>query len=148
LPITALRVAAVVVYASDIECSRVFYEELLGLKLTDRTSDPHDPHWGDYVQRVYFALRLRPSQSKADQKQGKTDQKQSKTDQTVAFSLEVEEVEVMVAKLRCAGARIAVPPSKRSYGSIAGVLDPDGNLVYLHQPPSAVEVPPTASPRT
>lgn len=121
-----------VVYASDIERSRVFYEELLGLQLMDRTSDPLDPHWGGYVQRIYFALQHRPSKDK--------------TEQTVAFSLEVEELEVMVAKLRCAGMRTAIPPSKRSYGSIAGVLDPDGNLVYLLQFHPAVQLPPTAPP--
>ncbi|MBX3465432.1 MAG: VOC family protein [Planctomycetes bacterium] len=132
LPITALRVAAVVVFASDLERSRVFYEELLGLQLMDRTSDPHDPHWGGYAQRIYFALQHRPSEKK--------------TEQSVAFSLEVEEVEVMVAKLRCAGVRIAIPPSKRSYGSIAGVVDPDGNLVYLYQSPPTVQLPPSASP--
>ncbi len=119
LAITALRVNAVVVYTSDLGRARAFYEELLGLNLLDRTSDREDPHWGGYIQKVYFAIQYRPTRRGAEQR--------------VGFSLEVQDLEVMVEKLRCASVRIAIEPCTRPYGRIAGVLDPDGNLLYLHQ---------------
>lgn len=119
MPITALRVAAVVVYTSDPARSRAFYQDLLGVVLEDRTSDPHDPHWGGFVQKMYFAVQERALSRGAEQR--------------VGFSFEVDDLVAMVEKLRCARVPIVVEPSSRSYGRIAAVHDPDGNIVYLHE---------------
>ncbi len=119
MAITALRVSAVIVYSADPRRSRAFYEQLLGLSLEDRTSEQPDPHWGLFVQKVYFAIQERPLKSK--------------TVQRVSFSFEVEDIDALVEKLRCARVPVSVEPSTRPYGRIAGVLDPDGNLVYLHE---------------
>ena len=121
MAIIALRVDAVVVYTADVDRSRAFYEAILGLDLLDRTSDKQDPHWGGYVQKVYFAIQHKPTKPGPG------------AEQRVGFSLEVEELGVMVEKLRCAGVRIAVEPCARPYGRIASILDPDGNLLYLHE---------------
>lgn len=119
MAITALRVSAVVVYTADPQRLLAFYEELLGTRLEDRSSERLDPHWGTFIQKVYFAIQARPLKRGAEQRGG--------------FSFEVEDLDALVEKLRCARVPISVEPSTRSYGRIAGVLDPDGNLVYLHE---------------
>lgn len=120
MPITALRVDAIVVYTADTARCRAFYEGLLGVTLEDRTLDPLDPpHWGGFVQKTYFAIQQRPLTQGAEQR--------------VAVCFQVEDLTALVEKLRCAGTPIASEPASRSYGRIASVHDPEGNLVYLHE---------------
>lgn len=130
MPITALRVDAVVIYTADVPRCRAFYEGLLGIPFEDRTADPHDPpHWGGFVQKTYFAIQERQLTRGAEQRVG------------VCF--EVEDLTALVEKLRCAGTPIVVEPASRSYGRIAAVHDPEANLVYLHE-----LVPPGVPPRS
>ena len=114
-------ISVVYLYVSDLDRSIAFYREVLGLALERH---PHDHHWAEvtFANGTRFALHLashRPPQAPA----------------SVEVSLEVDDVDAAVERVRGAGAEVA-NVMHEPWGSLATLVDPDGYEVGLFAPPS------------
>lgn len=109
------KIAFTVYPVTDMKRARRFYEEELGLKLSTK---PHDV-WVEYdPPGGCFALTttMKPSASGGG---------------VIAF--EVESVDALTEKLRANGTVVKMAPIATPVCRMAIVLDPEGNLVLLHQ---------------
>lgn len=108
----------VVVYVSDVDRSRRFYGQLLGL---------HEVY--EHAGRVGYQLDggvrllLHPAED-VDLRHGR-----------VEIYLLVSDVDGAVAELSSHGVQVQQPPSDEPWGErVAAILDPDGYPVFLVQP--------------
>lgn len=133
-----VKLAHVGIYVRDMERSLRWYQEVLGLKLSDylpagNTQEPAAPHgicWLRYddLHHEVVLVQLPPEALAA----GETGRPGSL--QQVAFRLASEaEVEAAYARLQAAGVRILSPPRRQrvSKGLQFYFADPDGNKIEL-----------------
>ena len=118
-----IRGADFVVYeVSDLDRSVEFYGQVLQLPLTERIDDFG---WAEFdVPPTTLAL-LDPSRMRPQDPAPKTG--------GAAIYLAVSDVPATVAELRAKGVIVALEPFETPACWIAGVLDPDGNFIGLHQ---------------
>ena len=97
--------------------ARRFYEDGLGLKLTNNFRD----QWVEYhVGNGCFAVTTMAQDVAPSAHSGGS----------IAF--EVDDVDAALAKLRAAGARVKLEPFSTPVCRMAVVLDPEGNALTLH----------------
>jgi lactoylglutathione lyase len=103
---------SVSLFASDVQASRRFYRDLLGLPVLT------DEEWGVVLQTGTVQLFLHP--------RGDQDQR------GVELVFDVDDVDEVVTDLRSHGVTVVDEPGDREWGDRdASVADPDGNSVYL-----------------
>lgn len=111
------RIAFTVYLVKNLEASRNFYENDLGLKCTESFNDS----WFEYdVGGTCFAITNYPMPPYQPGAQG-----------SVAF--EVEDIDSLVAKLESKGHRQIMDRMDAPTCFGAFFKDPDGNMVGLHQ---------------
>lgn len=115
------RISVVYLYVRDLNRSLGFYRGLLGIPLE---ADSEDPHWAEAVLEggTRFAIHLAG------------DQTPPQVPGTVRVNFEVADIRAAVERLRVAG----VAPGdveREPWGSMAEVIDPDGYVVELLEPP-------------
>ena len=117
--ISNCKVGAIVFFVSDLARSVAFYRDTLGLPV--EALEGHDGPWAmgevDGLALVFILRPARPGESPV-----------------VVFSLDGgidDHAEALVAK----GVEIVVPVSESPDGGLSlDFLDPDGNVLSLHQP--------------
>lgn len=96
-----------------------FYRDRLGIPLLEERHGPHR-HWGCTLGGVHVAIHpARPGETHGSS--------------PIAVSFGVDDVDAVAGRLRAAGVMLELEPCDRPFGRLAGVRDPDGNLVYLHR---------------
>ena len=123
-PTPAVNITAIAFTAypvTDIARARAFYEVLLGLK-TGATFEHEGKAWIEYdVGPGTIAIS----------NMGAENWKPSANGASVA--LEVADFDGAVAALRAGGVRFTIEPMDSGVCRMAGVLDPDGNSIMIHQ---------------
>jgi catechol 2,3-dioxygenase-like lactoylglutathione lyase family enzyme len=106
------------IYVRDVERSRAFYRDLLGIPLTG------DEHWLEAdLGGVRFALHpLSPSVEEI-------------SSGSVSVNFRVRDVDEAAERIRAAGFE-AREVMREEYGASFEVVDPDGYRIYLFQPPA------------
>ena len=105
------------IYVRDMERSRAFYADVLGIPLQG------DEHWMDAdLEGVRFALHAAPEG--VDPEPG-----------TIKLNFRVADVEAAAEKVRAAGFDVR-EQMREEYGVSYRVVDPDGYRIYLFQPPA------------
>ena len=123
-PTAAVRITEIAFTAypvTDIARARAFYETLLGLQ-----SGVKYEHEG----KAWIEYDIGPG-TMAISNMGAEIWKPSANGGSVA--LEVDDFDGAVAALRAGGARFAIEPMDSGVCRMAGVLDPDGNSLMIHQ---------------
>ncbi len=108
----------VYLYVKDLERSRRFYRDLLGVPLGERDGD-----WveGRFASGVRFALhQAAPGQ-------------EPQAPGTVVVDFTVPDLEEAAARLRASGFRVE-GPRHEAFGSLCEVFDPDGYRLQLFHP--------------
>ncbi len=110
------RINVVYLYVSDMERSRAFYRDVLGLALEG------DEHWAEttFADGVRFALHY----SETPVIPG-----------TTMVDLEVADIDEAVTRLRERGVDVG-EVWREEYGCFASFRDPDGYVLELFQPPT------------
>ena len=112
------RVSVVYLYVSDMERSLRFYRELLGIPLEG------DDDWTEAtLGGTRFALHA-THEGIGELSAG-----------TIHVSLEVADVDAAAERLRAEGVETR-ETMRDEWGTALEVVDPDGYLVYLFQPPA------------
>jgi predicted enzyme related to lactoylglutathione lyase len=103
---------------TDMKRARAFYEEVLGLKLSQEMAGGK---WIEYeVGRGIFALtNINPNWKPSDQ--------------GTAIAFEVDDMDSTVAKLKKSGTKFFMEKSETPICWMAIVHDPDGNKVVIHK---------------
>ena len=110
----ARRLAYLSIYASDLDNSRRFYGDLLGLPVL------RQEEWGVMVQAGEVQLFLHPADD-VDQLR-----------QRLEMTFDVDNVDDVITELRARGVPVLEEPSDRDWGDRDGAVeDPDGNAIYL-----------------
>lgn len=104
---------------SDIKRSRLFYEGVLGLKVT-MDHEMEGAHWVEYeigagTLAIGFAPGMNPSQDGC------------------SVALEVDDFDKAVSELREAGVPFQFGPLETPVCHMAFVRDPDGNPIGIHK---------------
>lgn len=111
------RLAYLSLYVRDLNASRRFYGDYLGLPVVQ------DEDWGVILAPGDVSLFLHPGEM--------TDA------QHVELTFDVDDAEAMVAALRERGIPVLDEVANREWGDRDGaVADPDGNTVYLRSRPA------------
>jgi glyoxylase I family protein len=126
--IAQLPLAAVWLYCKNMNESKRFYQDVVGLKLIDENDGEHPSVHFDLGN---IRLSLLP---KANMKDRKNDPKLATSDHLL-FLVE-SSIEAVQADLVKRGAKMR---SKKiiedSFGKTSSFNDPDGHLIYIWQPP-------------
>jgi catechol 2,3-dioxygenase-like lactoylglutathione lyase family enzyme len=105
----------VVVNVSDVERSKQFYQDTLGM---DFPVWEFSPRWQELDSPpVAFALR----------------EDKSSPGMNAAIALAVEDVPAAIEELRAKGVPITIEPGESDSCYSAMIQDPDGNLLLIHQ---------------
>ena len=124
--VRARRLAYLSIYVSDLDNSRRFYCDLLGLPILRQEA------WGAVVQAGEVELFLHPLDHVAE------------PDQRLELTFDVDDADEAVADLRAHGMRVIEEVADRDWGDRDGaVVDPDGNVVYLRSRPPPSRASPT-----
>lgn len=113
---------AVLIDSPDAARLAAFYRDRLGIPLEEERHGS-EPHWACFLGNLHFAIHQANGTSTGSR--------------SVAISFEAADVDGLVASLRSDGIPIEQEPQDRPFGRLAGVRDPDGNLVYLHRYPDS-----------
>jgi predicted enzyme related to lactoylglutathione lyase len=109
----------VLLSVSDVERSRTFYRDTLGLK----PADEWPPHWYEFdAGNVTLAIAAPPPNAPQPPYRGGT---------TVALA--VSDIRASVGELRAKGVPILQDIEDSPVCQMALVADPDGNGIWLHQ---------------
>ena len=124
----------VTVVVKDLERSRKFYVETLGMRETPRPAFSFDGLWFQAGKtQVHLILEFERSAPAGNQL---APERRSSLSQHVAF--EVEDAEAIVPRLKELGIRIIHGPKPRPDGFIqVFVTDPDGHVIELCSPPKS-----------
>jgi catechol 2,3-dioxygenase-like lactoylglutathione lyase family enzyme len=107
-----IGLASLSLYVRDLDASKRFYSEILGLPLIQ------DESWGVELRAGSVGVFLHP--------------RDGGDDQHVELVLDVEDLATAFAELHEAGAAIVEEPTDREWGDRDGAItDPDGNTIYL-----------------
>ncbi len=113
------KFALAMVVCSDLERSKLFYRNILELKLgTDAA-----PHWVDFDLGGGQLLGLHPTSETLTVKPG-----------SVQLGFYVEDVDRFVTDARTAGVRILQEPHGESFARLAVIADPDGYPIQVATP--------------
>ena len=116
----ARRLAYLSIYVSDLDKSRRFYGDLLGLPIL------RQEEWGDVVQAGELQLFLHPRDD-VDQ-----------PSQRLEMTFDVDDADDAIADLRAHGTPVLEEATDRDWGDRDGAVeDPDGNIIYLRSSPPA-----------
>jgi predicted enzyme related to lactoylglutathione lyase len=108
---------SVILNVNDLNVSKAFYENLIGLKLlTDK------PHWKRF-QAGNIQLGIQPW------KRGTEDERPVK--HGVFLGFKVFDVDKTVNRLEKEGAHILVDPQDDEFGRYAEIVDPDGYIIII-----------------
>jgi predicted enzyme related to lactoylglutathione lyase len=118
--VTPRAIDAILIDTANGDRLATFYREVIGLPLQPERHDGTDRHWGCYIKGIHFAIHEK-------------EQLRGVTPSVFSLSFEVDDVNEAVRELRAKSIPIALEPEDRSFGRLAAVIDPDGNLVYLHR---------------
>ena len=116
---TVLGIGGVFVRSKDPDALRAWYRDLLGLDIQDWggaqfSSTPGTGAWSAFrADTTYFA----PSERE------------------FMVNLRVDDLEALLARLRAGGARVLDRREDSADGKFGYVVDPDGTLLELWQPP-------------
>ena len=110
------RVNVVYLYVTDMQRSRAFYRDVLGIPVEG------DDHWAEatFSDGLRFALH----EAHGDVAPG-----------TAVIDLEVADIDAAVTSLREAGVEVGAV-AREEYGCFADFRDPDGYRLQLFQPPT------------
>jgi len=114
------KINALLINSGKAEALVSFYRDLLGIPLEEERHGS-DLHWGCDFDGLHFAIHQVPAE-----KAGPA---------SIAISFEVDGVDELFNELKEQGVEIESEPEDRPFGRLAGIRDPDGNLVYLHAYP-------------
>ncbi len=95
-----------------------FYKNQLGIPLKEERHGS-ELHWGCFLEGLHFAIHHKPELQIRDK--------------PISISFQVSNVDEMFELLKKSGVAIEHEPVDRPYGRLAGIRDPDGNIVYLHK---------------
>lgn len=106
---------------TDVNRARTFYEGLL--RLTPTIQFEHaGRHWIEYdIGPATLAISNMSTEQWKPSADGP------------AIALEVEDFDGAIAALRAGGTRFALEPFESGVCRMAGILDPDGNSLLIHQ---------------
>ena len=122
----ARRLAYLSIYVSDLDNSRRFYCDLLGLPILRQEA------WGAVIQAGEVELFLHPQDHVAE------------PDQRLELTFDIDDADVAVAELRAVGVPIVEEVADRDWGDRDGAVeDPDGNVVFLRSRPPRSGASPT-----
>ena len=107
---------------SDIDRSISFYRDILGLKLEFYTGDVP---WAEFSAPPTTLALFDPSKHRSEAPEPRIG--------GASIHLAVEDIDAAVSELEEKGVPIAYGPMESPVCQMAGILDPDGNLVGLHQ---------------
>lgn len=113
------RINVVYLYVRDMERSRAFYRDVLGLSLEG------DDHWAEmtFGDGVRFALHAAHGEARPG---------------TVVVDFEVADIDAAVAHVRELGVEVG-EITRQEYGCFAELTDPDGYVLELFQPPTGAD---------
>lgn len=125
-----LKLGYVILYAENIEKTKHFYGELLGLKLRNEFGTYIEYETGNTV--LSFNTREDGREiTKLPIPDGISNE------QTFELGFVTEQVEELVEKLRAAGVRVLLEPTEKPWGQkVAYVEDPDGHYIEICTPVS------------
>jgi predicted enzyme related to lactoylglutathione lyase len=113
-------------YVQDMERGVRFYRDVLGLRVTEQSD-----HWSALeIGGVRVGLHWTGGEPVPAVPRDPHGAKAGGT-----LTLRVDDVDREVARLRTAGTKILGEPAHNSWGSLASIEDPDGNVLKLMQPP-------------
>ena len=118
----ALGTDFVLYEVSDMDRSIAFFRDTLGLKLEFTTEDFP---WAEFSAPPTTLALFDPKKFRAEAPDPKIG--------GASIYLAVEDVNATVEELKEKGVPIAFDPMESPVCWLAGILDPDGNLVGLHQ---------------
>lgn len=128
------RLIEVELRVADVERSRHFYRDLIGVNVGEL--ETHGPDgaahahatWGEWscTEPTLLMLNLYPAGSAGN------------TRTRLGFA--ISDLDAVHSRLLAAGATVTGRPEQRPWGRAASYLDPDGNTVFLTEAPADVPV--------
>jgi lactoylglutathione lyase len=111
-----ISVHSFAIFVSDVERARVFYEDVLGLPVTKAGSFGFElfdqaPHVGVHPAQHPTAKAM--------------------VGRDTGITFNVPELLAFCSRIGAAGVRFAAEPTQQSFGIMAMVADPDGNIMAL-----------------
>jgi lactoylglutathione lyase len=123
-----LKLGYIILYVEDLEKTKQFYGELLGLELKNE--------FGTYIEFDTGSTIL--SMNTRENVRELTDlpiPEGFKTEQTMELGFVTDDVEGTIEKARQAGVRVLVEPVKKPWGqTVAYMEDPDGHYIEICTP--------------
>ncbi|MGD6902897.1 VOC family protein [Bacillus infantis] len=123
-----LKLGYIILYVEDLEKTKQFYGELLGLELKNE--------FGTYIEYDTGSTIL--SMNTRENGRELTDlpiPAGFREEQTMELSFVTEDVEGTIEKARQAGVRILLEPVKKPWGQIVAYMeDPDGHYIEICTP--------------
>ena len=104
--------------SDDLQRSRDFYRDVLGLKVRNDS-----PGWIDFDLGGKVVLGLHPPTEDIQVTPG-----------SLQLGFEVADVDAYIEDARAKGARIVLEPKDESFGRLALILDPDGYTIQVFTP--------------
>ncbi|MBX5466922.1 MAG: VOC family protein [Firmicutes bacterium] len=114
-----MRVKNAFLAVADVGAAVRFYQGVLGLPLQFQDGD----RWAQFKVDGFTWALAAPSEAEAA------------PGSNAVLTLEVEDLDAAVERLRGAGVRVAAIRDMGSHGRAARFYDPDGNAVQLYQAP-------------
>ena len=133
-----LPLAAIEIYCRDIEGSKRFYKDVMGFRLIEEEVAPSASRKEDDSKEIHFDLgniRLTLSQLAKASDEGRGSLSSSPSGRHLVFVVE-NAIDAVYADLTKRGVKFkSRKVFEDSSGKAVWFSDPDGNLIYLWQPP-------------
>lgn len=113
------KIAFTMYPVKDMERARKFYEEQLGLKMTEDFRGEwveYDLEGGCFAITTMVSGFIKPS-----------------SDAGGSIAFEVDDIDALTERLRSKGVQIKLEPMSTPVCRMSVVLDPDGNAITLHK---------------
>ena len=110
-------ITAVILTSNDPERLAEFYRDVLEVPI-ELEDHGGVKHYGCELGELHFAIHPAPKGTRSGSG-------------TVAFGLQVFNLDAFLKKLTSAGVNPLFPPGDRGFAKMTAINDPDGNMIYL-----------------
>lgn len=112
---------------SDLKRAKVFYETILDIEMTLRTDGEADGAFFPYNPNVIQATSGRVTGVLS-----KSNRNNPSGNGTMVYINASPDIQIVLDKVEKAGGKIVVPKTALPFGSIAVIIDSEGNRIGLH----------------